>query len=148
RNGAMQAVIDRNSATVPNPFVNLLPGTNLNGSTVSFSQLVQQFPQFTGVTMSATNASSSYFHALQVRFEKRFSHGFQFLANYQFGRTIARDNFLNITFGPLEKRPADIDRPHRLVSSFSYELPFGKGKAVLGTPSGLAAAVLDRVVGG
>jgi hypothetical protein len=142
-----QAVIDRNSTTVPNPFANLLPGTNLNGSTTSFTQLLQQYPQFTGVTMSSTNASSSYFHALQMRVEKRFSHGFQILANYQFGRTIARDNYLN-SFGPLEKRPADIDRPHRFVTSFSYELPIGKGKGLLGSPSGVAGAVLDRVVGG
>ena len=61
-----------------------------------------------------------------MRLEKRFSNGFQFLANYQWGRTIARDFYLN-PFGPLEKRPADIDRPHRIVTSFSYVLPFGKG---------------------
>jgi hypothetical protein len=147
RNAAQLAVINRNSATVPNPFAGLLPGTNLNGSTVSFTQLVQQYPQFTGVTMQATNASSSYFHALQVRLEKRFSHGLQFLANYQFGRTISRDNLLN-AFGPIEKRPADIDRPHRFVTSVSYELPVGRGKALFGSPSGLGGAVLDRIVGG
>ena len=147
RNAAQQAIIDRNSATVANPFAGLLPGTNLNGNTVSFTQLVQRYPQFTGVTMQATNASSSYFHALQVRLEKRFAHGFQFLTNYQFGRTIARDNLLN-AFGPIEKRPADIDRPHRFVTSFSWELPFGRGKALLGTPSGFVGAVVDRIVGG
>ncbi len=142
-----QAVIDRNSTTVANPFAGLLPGTNINGSTVSFTQLLQRYPQFTGVTMSASNASSSYFHALQMRLEKRFSNGFQFLANYQWGRTIARDNYLN-PFGPLEKRPADIDRPHRIVTSFSYELPFGKGKPVLGSLSGFGGAVVNRIVGG
>ncbi len=146
-----QAVIDRNSTNVANPFAGLLPGTNLNGSTIGFTQLLQQYPQFigstTGVTMSASNASSSYFHALQMRLEKRFSNGFQFLANYQWGRTIARDNYLN-PFGPLEKRPADIDRPHRIVTSFSYELPFGKGKPVLGSLSGYGGAVVNRIVGG
>ena len=146
-----QAVIDRNSTNVANPFAGLLPGTNLNGSTIGFTQLLQQYPQFvgstTGVTMSASNASSSYFHALQMRLEKRFANGFQFLANYQFGRTIARDNYLN-PFGPLEKRPADIDRPHRIVTSFSYELPFGKGKPVLGSLSGYGGAVVNRIVGG
>ncbi len=147
RDAAQVAVINRNSATVPNPFAGLLPGTNLNGSTVSFTQLVQPYPQFTGVTMQATNASSSYYHALQVRLEKRFSHGFQFLTNYQFGRTIARDNLLN-AFGPIEKRPADIDRPHRFVTSFNWELPFGRGKALLGSVPGFGGAVLDRIVGG
>ncbi|MBS1858921.1 MAG: TonB-dependent receptor [Acidobacteria bacterium] len=147
RNDAMQAVIDRNSSPVANPFVGLLPGTNLNGKTISFSQLVQPFPQFTGVSLSNGDGASSYFHALQVRFEKRFSHGFQMLSNYQFSRTIARDNYLN-SFGPLEKRPADIDRPHRFVTAITYELPFGRGKAILGSPSGLAGAVIDRIIGG
>ena len=82
-----------------------------------------------------------------MRLEKRFANGFQFLANYQLGRTIARDNYLN-SFGPLEKRPADIDRPHRIVTSFSYELPFGKGKPVLGSLSGFGGAVVNRIVGG
>ena len=58
-----------------------------------------------------------------------------------------RDNYLN-PFGPLEKRPADIDRPHRIVTSFSYELPFGKGKPVLGSLSGYGGAVVNRIVGG
>ncbi len=142
-----QPVIDRNSSNVSNPFAGLLPGTNLSGSTVSFNQLTLPFPAFTGVTMSAGNAGSSYHNALQTRFEKRFSHGFQMQANYQFSRTMATDNYLN-SFGPLEKRPADIDRPHRFVTNFGYELPFGNGKALLGSLSGMAGAVVDRVVGG
>jgi hypothetical protein len=146
-----QAVIDRNSATVPNPFAGLLPGTNLSGSTVSFSQLVLPFPQYTGTTpinMQAVNAGSSYFHALQTRFEKRFSAGLQFLSNFQWSRTMAHDRYMNPGFGPLEKRPADIDRPFRFVTSLSYDLPFGRGKHFLGSPSGFGAAVLDRIIGG
>jgi hypothetical protein len=145
-----QAVIDRNSTPVANPFAGLLPGTNLSGATVSFSQLALPFPQYTGttpITMTAGNAGESYFHALQTRFEKRFSHGFQMQANYQLSRTIAKDRYLN-SFGPIEKRPADIDRPHRFVTNLSYDLPVGKGRALLGSPSGFGAAVLDRIVGG
>jgi hypothetical protein len=106
-----------------------------------------QFPQFTGVTMSSGNGGESYFHALQTRFEKRFSRGFQMQANYQFSRTMTKDRFQN-SFGPLEKRPADIDRPHRFVTNLTYELPFGKGKPLLGGMSGFSGAVVDRVVGG
>src|SRR6185369_2211216 len=105
------------------------------------------FPQFTGVTMSASNSGESYFHALQTRFEKRFSGGFQMQANYQFSRTMTKDRFQN-PFGPLEKRPADIDRPDGFVTNLNYELPLGKGKRILGTPSGFTGAVVDRVVGG
>jgi hypothetical protein len=143
-----QAVIDRNSLNVANPFAGLLPGQSLNSATAGFTQLVRPFPQFTGVTMSATNAGSSYYHALQSRFEKRFSAGLSLLANFQWGRTIARDRFMNAGFGPIEKRPVDIDRPFRYVTSASYDLPFGKGKKFLGSPSGIGGAVLDRIVGG
>jgi hypothetical protein len=143
-----QAVIDRNSLQVTNPFANLLPGQSLNSATTGFTQLVRPFPEFTGVTLSSTNAGSSYFHALQTRLEKRFANGFQFLSNFQWSRTMARDNFLNAGFGPLEKRPADIDRPFRFVTSLSYDLPFGKGKPFLGSPSGVGGAVLDRIIGG
>ena len=142
-----QPVIDRNSSNVANPFANLLPGTNLNGATVGFTQLLRPFPQFTGITMSASPMASSYYHAIQTRIEKRFSMGLQFLANYTFGRTMAHDNLLN-PFGPVEKRPADIDRPSRFVTSFSYDLPFGKGKPILGSVHGFAGAVADRIVGG
>jgi hypothetical protein len=142
-----QPVIDRNSSNVANPFSGLLPGTNLSGSTVGFTQLTLPFPQFTGVTMTAGNGGESYFHALQTRFEKRFSHGLQWQANYQLSRTMVKDRYQN-SFGPLEKRPADIDRPNRFVTNFSYELPLGKGKALLGSPSGFGGAIVDRIVGG
>jgi len=146
-----QAVIDRNSTLVANPFANLLPGQSINSATVRFDQLVLPFPQFTGgtpINMQATNAGSSYFHAMQTRLEKRFSNGLQFLTNFQWGRTFAKDRYMNPGFGPLEKRPADIDRPFRFVTSLSYELPFGKGKHFLGSPSGFGGAVLDRIIGG
>jgi hypothetical protein len=143
-----QAVIDRNSLNVPNPFAGLLPGQSLNSATAGFTQLTRPFPEFTGITMSSTNAGSSYFHAMQVRFEKRFSGGLQLLSNFQWGRTFVRDRYMNAGFGPLEKRPADIDRPYRFVTSLGYDLPFGKGKHFLGTPSGIGGAVLDRIIGG
>lgn len=138
-----QQIIDRNSANVANPFANLLPGTGINGSTVQFNQLVRAFPQFTSVNRQATNDGSSYFHGLQVRLEKRFSQGLQFLTNYQYGRSIEKTNRLNDFSGPA-KRPGDIDRPHRFVTSASYDLPFGRGKAVAGE----AGPVLNRIVGG
>jgi hypothetical protein len=82
-----------------------------------------------------------------MRIERRFSHGFQMQANYQLSRTMTKDRYMN-SFGPLEKRPADIDRPNRFVTNFTYELPFGKGKALLGSPTGFVGSVVDRVVGG
>src|SRR6185295_4601369 len=107
------------------------------------TSLARAFPHFTGINNQARNDGSSYFHGLSARLEKRFSHGIQFLTNYQFSRTIEKRNRLNDFSGP-EKRAADIDRPHRFVGSGSFELPFGKGKALAGN----AGPVVDRIIGG
>jgi hypothetical protein len=142
-----QATIDRLSALVANPFRGLLPGTGLNGSTTAAENLLRAFPQFSGnggVRIEGDNTGSSYFHMMQVRLERRFSGGLQLLANYQWSKLIETDRRL-ISANPfLEKRIGNEDRPHRLVMSGSYELPFGPGK-----PFGAASGpVFGRIIGG
>ncbi len=142
-----QANIDRIRAVVPNPFAGLLPGTSLNGSTVSLEQLLRQFPQFNGnagVRILGQNNGSSYFHMLQVRLEKRFSNGFNLLANYGWQRLIERRSRLNWADPGLEKRISEDDRPHRFVTSSSYELPFGAGKTLFSSSPGWA----NKLIGG
>jgi hypothetical protein len=68
-----QATINALTANVANPFAGLLPGTTLNGSTVAASQLLEAYPQFTGVTLQNENIGSSYFQMFQTRLHKRFS---------------------------------------------------------------------------
>jgi len=41
-----------------------------------------------------------------------------------------------------------LDRKHRLNLSWVYEFPFGGGRKWLGSPSGLALRIVDKVVGG
>jgi hypothetical protein len=148
-----QAAIDRLTANVANPFANLVPGTTLNGATVARSQLLVPFPQFTvgafnststGVIQQSTNAGSSYFHQLQVRLEKRFAHGLQFLANYSYSKLMRKTTYLNLSDTFSEKRIAAEDRPQRLVLSSSYELPFGRGR----TFGAHMHPVLNQVAGG
>jgi len=139
-----QPVIDRLGAIVTNPFANLIPGTGLNGTTTSRAQLLQPYPQFTGVNFQGTNQGISYFHMFQARLEKRFSHGVQFLANYQWSKLLERRSRLNDSDEFLENRVAGEDRPQRFVGSGSWELPFGRGHA-WGTNLG---AGLNRLVDG
>jgi len=141
-----QPVIDRLTANVANPFQGLLPGTNLNGSTVQLQQLARGFPQFigdSGVTMGSDNFGSSCFHSLQARLERRLARGFSYMVNYQFSRLIERRSYLNPFDTAPEKRIANEDRPQRLVASGLLELPFGAGRA-LASNSG----ALNRVIGG
>jgi hypothetical protein len=123
-----QATIDRLTGNVANPLSGLIPGTTLNGALVGRNQLLRAFPQFSGVTAQRMNDGSSHFHALMARYEKRFSSGFQMLANYQWSRLMERRSRLNELDPFLEKRLAAEDRPQRLVASGSYELPFGRGR--------------------
>lgn len=139
-----QPTIDRLSAIVPNPFSGLLPGTGLNGSTVSRQTLLGAFPHFSGVTERGMNDGSSYFHMLQVRVEKRLSQGVQFLANYQYSKLIEKRSRLNDSDPFLEKRIAGEDRPQRFVFHATWDLPFGKGKRF----GASAGPVANRIIGG
>jgi hypothetical protein len=137
-----QPAIDRLSALVTNPLANLLPGSTLNGATIAKSNLLVQYPHFTGVSLNNVSPGSSYFHSFQTRFEKRYSSGISFLANYQWQKVIERRSRLN-AFSPLEKRISPDDRPQRIVFSSSYDLPFGKGKAFANSNK-----VVNQIVGG
>ena len=94
-------------------------------------QLLRFFPQFTGVTLQLSNQGSSYFHLVDFRLEKRFSHGLQFLTSYGFSRQMERTARLNPQDAQLEKRIGNEDRPHRFVGSATYDLPLGRNKALL-----------------
>jgi hypothetical protein len=115
------------SATVTNPFRNLIPGTGLNGATVQRQQLLRPFPHFTGVT-GVRNDASSRFHSAQMRVEKRFSAGYNLLAAYNWSKFLEQGTILNDADTSFERRFSDADIPHRLVMSGIWELPFGKGR--------------------
>ena len=73
------------------------------------------------------------YHALLVKFQRRFANGFSFLNAYTFGKTIdlTSDNDGTVTltniFDPGYNRgPASYDVTHTLSSSWIYELPFGR----------------------
>ena len=122
------SVINNLTGNVANPMAGLIPGTGFSGGLIAKNQLLRAFPQFTGVTAQRMNDGSSHYHAFQLRLEKRFSNGFQLLGNYQWSKILERRSRLNDLDPFLEKRVAAEDRPHRLVTSGSWEMPFGRGR--------------------
>jgi hypothetical protein len=72
------------------------------------------------------------------------SNGLQFLANYSFSKMIEANTMLNASDPSPERRVADEDRPHKLVLSYSYDLPCGKGRPV----GGSAGKWMNRLIGG
>ncbi len=126
-----QAAIDFPSAQVRNPFAGLLPGTGLNGSTVGRGQLLRPFPQFSSVG-TYNPQGYSWYHSLQVRTEKRFSHGYTLNLAYTWSKAMEAASYLNDT-DPLPERVVSAnDRTHRVVISGVYELPFGRGRKIFG----------------
>jgi hypothetical protein len=115
---------------VRNPFAGLLPGTSLNGATVQRSQLLKPFPQFNQVLEYGESVGKSWYDALQLSVEKRYTQGLVLVLAYTWSKNLEAVDFLN----PQDPRPAKaltpVDRPQRLVLSGVYELPFGRGKLI------------------
>ena len=126
------------SATVPNPFAGMLPGTTLNGSTTSVAQLLAAFPEFpvgtgstsTGVLMQNNTIGTSDFESVSVRLQRRPTSGVMLSGTYTLSRLIEADSYLNDTDTEPERRISPFDHTHHFVVAASYELPFGEGRAV------------------
>jgi hypothetical protein len=90
------------------------------------------------------NDASTNYNALEMKVDKRFNHGLQFIAHYTFSRARFYDNTYYPDSHPIAYGPNDFTRNHVFVINTVYELPFGKGKSFLAN-SGRA---MDYVVGG
>jgi hypothetical protein len=99
---------------------------NLNRPYASVSPLLR--------TVGTVESSGTLaYHALLVKFQRRFANGFSFLNAYTYGKTIDltsdNDGFVTLTnvYDPGYNRgPAGYDVAHTLSSSWIYELPFGR----------------------
>src|SRR5206468_8356391 len=69
---------------VDNPFYNIItdPNSSLSAAQVPAYQLQLPYPQFTGVNGDDPPWANSIYNALQIKAEKRFSRGLQFLVTY------------------------------------------------------------------
>jgi hypothetical protein len=73
------------------------------------------------------DASSNY-NALQIKVEKRFSQGLQFVSHYTWSRARFHDNNYYSVDPSVGYGPMNVNRNHAWITSLVYELPFGKGK--------------------
>ena len=119
------------STTCPyaNPFQNIIP-TNVSlgsSATTTRQQLLLPYPQFTGLTESNLPVGKAWFNSLQVRYEKRLSHGLNVLVSYTHERWLSATGWLNaqepITSTP-DRTLAGQDTPHRVVISGNWAFPF------------------------
>lgn len=81
--------------SVPNPYAGLLPGTGLNGATITLQQSLLPYPQYTGVTETNMSLGTTKYNSFVFQFEKRLSHGLSVLLNGTFGRSSTFNSYLN-----------------------------------------------------
>jgi hypothetical protein len=135
-----QATINALSATVPNPFYGINP---IYAKTITVSDLLRPYPQFGDITETQP-LGYSWYHALQVRGEKRFAHGYMIGASYTFSKNMEATSFLNAADPAVNRAISSLDRPHRLNLQSIVELPIGRGRMFGST----MPKALDAVVGG
>lgn len=90
------------------------------------------------------NDASSDYNAFEVKVEKRFARGLQFISHYTFSHTDGYDSNYYAISHQIAWGPVDFSRNHVFVINTVYELPFGKGKPYMGDVS----RAMDYAVGG
>jgi hypothetical protein len=140
--------------SVPNPFYGN-GGTGVIGTAnVQESQLLLPYPTYSSISKLFTDNNKAKYDSLVLKAQKTFSHGITFLSGFTWSRNwdessggagntlnsgaAAPQNPYNMSS---EYAFSNIDSPFRWSSSVSYELPVGKGKALLGN-GGIAGNIL------
>jgi hypothetical protein len=145
--------------TVPNPFYGVLPASagTLGLPTVTAEQLLRPYPQFLNVGDSAAQRGDSTYHALQMRFVKRFRSGGTVTAAYTWSKLLSDTDTLSSWLEAghsvggvqdpsnlrLEKSLASFDAANRLVVSYVYDLPIGTGRHFLSSVHGPAGKLVS-----
>lgn len=108
-----------------------LPVVGVTSSNVN-RPFITLAPKLTGLSQVQSRGYSNH-NALLVKFSNRYSNGLQFLNSYTFGKTI---DIVSDTEGTVQnaydfnrdRAVSDFDIKHTFTSSWTYDLPVGKGK--------------------
>jgi outer membrane receptor protein involved in Fe transport len=138
----------------PNVNINQIPLVNGRGPAVA-NQRLRPYPQFANVTRVSPDWGNSTYHSFNLKVEKRYSTGLNFLTNYTWSKFIddvesgselggsAGNGYQHIELRGDNKGLSGSDIRHRIVGSVVYELPVGLGK-----PLGIRNSVLNAFFGG
>lgn len=121
------------------------------------------YPQFAGGMNVVDSNDYSTYHGLELQIERRLQNGMAFQLSYTWSKSLdtrSYDPAFTVVSGAnnqsasstpfdiynrnLNYAPSDFDRTHAIQSYWVYELPFGKGRRLLGG----AGPWTDRLIGG
>jgi hypothetical protein len=98
------------------------------------------YPQYDVISNDASAQTSNNYHAVMFKVQQRYTNGLSFLAHWTIAKQVGDTDWRPGAFGgnPRDQYNRRIDRlidrfdtPQRLVFNYSYDLPFGPGKALL-----------------
>jgi len=90
------------------------------------------------------NEATSSYNALQAKFEKRFSHGFQLLSHFTWSKALTHESYYFAIDPKVGYGPSYYNRGKAFVASGNWDLPFGRGRPyAAGVPRWL-----DYIIGG
>jgi hypothetical protein len=142
--------------SVSNPFYQHGGAGVIGTANVQRSQLLLPYPTYSAVSQLFDDNNKAKYYSLVGKAQKRFSKGLSLLSTFTWSRNWDESgggpaNTLNAgNKGPQnpydmssEYAFSNIDTPLRWSTALSYELPFGKGKALANN-----GAVMNYIVGG
>jgi hypothetical protein len=150
-----------NAGCVPaanNPCFNE-PNSNYGQASLPLGTLLNKYPQFNGDFEGLMlETASSWYNALQVRFQKRTTHHVSFEGSYTISKatddsSAGRNNWVGALGAGIPQQMDNLaaersiggnDTPQRLALAVVVDLPFGRNQFV----GGHMNRVLDGVVGG
>lgn len=146
------------AAGITSPWSGFVP---IFGAGATASQALRPWPQYGDVDNPLNPIGSASYNGLQTSLQKRFSQGLTFLLSYTFSKTIgdvdsnngalagaenaifAGSFYQDYYNNKAERAVTSSDIPHVVSLSYTYELPFGRGKKFLNH-----GGAVNTVVGG
>jgi hypothetical protein len=142
---------------VANPYYGLVSSGTLAGKTVAQYQLLRPYSTYQNINLSYSSQNHANYNSMIVKAQKRFSKGLSFLSAFTWSKNMDAStggpaNSLNPGSSGAPQNPyniageyslSNVSTPLRWTTSFSYDLPFGKGRQMLAN-----SAILDAIVGG
>lgn len=136
---------------VDNPFFNYLtpqqfPGQLRNQRQVSLGSLLRPYPQYGPLYTIGNVGAGERYQSLELKAQKMYSQGYNLLFAYVYIREkLQINNFNDLDYFSNTFRWQDSNQPrHRITAAGTWDLPFGKGRPLLGD----ASRVVDAAVGG
>lgn len=132
---------------VSNPFYQYgtpltFPGPLRDQKTVSIYSLLTPYPQYGNLSYS-NNIGADHYRSLEVKVQRPFANGYNFLFSYDYSREETLQYWSDIQqyANQLSWRESTMPR-NRLTFAGIYQLPFGRGRSFLSSPSRVVQALI------